>query len=42
IVEPEVFLKVARAAGLHPDPQHSVKFPDSDLATVTINLLKGL
>jgi len=41
IVEVDVFNKAAEEAGLHPDPEHSVKFPDSELATVSINLLKG-
>ncbi len=41
IVEVPVFLKVAQEAGLHPDPQFSRKFPNSDLATVTVNLLKA-
>ncbi len=41
IVEPEVFLKVAGEAGLFPDKRFSSKFPDSELATVTINLLQG-
>ncbi|MGS2726484.1 class I SAM-dependent methyltransferase [Psychroserpens sp. BH13MA-6] len=41
ILEVEVFLNVAKKAGLHPDPNYFSKFPDSDLATVSINLLKG-
>jgi len=41
IVELPVFLKVAKEAGLTPDPAFSVRFPDSDLATVSINLLTG-
>lgn len=41
IVEVDVFNKIAAEAGLYPDPQHSCKFPESELATVTINLLKG-
>lgn len=41
IVEPDVFLKVAAEAGLFPDNRFSHKFPDSELATVTINLLRG-
>lgn len=41
IVEVPVFMKVAKEAGLHPDEAMFRKFPNSDLATVTINLLKG-
>lgn len=41
IVEVEVFHKIAAEAGLHLDKDHFFKFPNSDLATVTINLLKG-
>lgn len=41
IVEPEVFLRVAKEAGLNADPLLSARYPDTDYATVTINLLKG-
>ncbi len=41
IVEVEVFKKLAEEAGLYPDPKHFARFPDSELATVSINLLKG-
>ncbi|MCR9254097.1 MAG: class I SAM-dependent methyltransferase [bacterium] len=41
IVEVGVFNKVAELAGLKPHPKHFKRFPDSDLATVTVNLLKG-
>lgn len=41
IVEVDVFHKVAAEAGLELDNDHFYKFPNSDLATVTINLLKG-
>jgi len=41
IVEVGVFHKIAKEAGLHLDKDHFFKFPNSDLATVTINLLKG-
>jgi len=41
IVEVDVFCKVAEEVGLYPAPQFFRKFPNSDLATVTINLLKG-
>ena len=40
IVEVDVFKTIAAEAGLFPDPKYSTRFPDSDLATVTINLLK--
>lgn len=39
IVEIEVFHKVAKEAGLTVVPQYFSKFPNSDLATVSINLL---
>ncbi len=42
IVEYEVFLKAAEAAGLSLDPTHQAKYPPSDLATVSINLLRSL
>ena len=41
IVEMDVFLNIAKEAGLHPDPAFQTRFPDSELATVSINLLKG-
>ena len=41
ILEVDVFNTVAAKAGLFPDPQHFAKFPDDELATVSINLLKG-
>ena len=41
IVEIEVFNKVAAEAGLFPDPLVFRRFPDSEIATVSINLLKG-
>lgn len=41
IVEVDVFSRIAAEAGLHPDPAHFCKFPNSELATVSINLLKG-
>ncbi|MDH3710838.1 MAG: class I SAM-dependent methyltransferase [Cyclobacteriaceae bacterium] len=40
IVEIEVFNKVAALAGLAPVNQHFTKYPDSELATVSINLLQ--
>ncbi len=41
IVEVDVFHKVAAEAGLVPDMNVFRRFPDSELATVSINLLKG-
>lgn len=41
IVEIDVFNKVAAEAGLFSDEKVFKRFPDSDLATVSINLLKG-
>lgn len=41
IVEIPVLHKVAAEAGLYPDNQYFKRFPDSNTATVSINLLKG-
>ena len=41
IIEVEVFHKIATEAGLKPDPNYFSRFPNSDLATVSVNLLKG-
>lgn len=41
IVEIDVFHKVAKEAGLIPDKEFYRQFPDSDLGTISINLLKG-
>ena len=41
ILEIEVFNKVAKEAGLEPDKNYFSKFPNSELATVSVNLLKG-
>ncbi|RTY87257.1 class I SAM-dependent methyltransferase [Flavobacterium sp. GT3R68] len=41
IVEIEVLHKICAEAGLFPDTHVFRKFPDSELATVSINLLKG-
>lgn len=41
IVEVEVFNKIASEAGLFPVPQYFKKYPNSPMATVSINLLKG-
>lgn len=41
ILEVDVFMSIAKEAGLHPDANYTAKFPDNDLATVSVNLLKG-
>ncbi|MEM9544331.1 MAG: class I SAM-dependent methyltransferase [Bacteroidota bacterium] len=41
IVEVDIFNSIAAEAGLYPDKAHFSKFPNSELATVSINLLKG-
>lgn len=41
IVEVDVFKNIAEKAGLTPDDMHFAKFPNNELATVSINLLKG-
>jgi SAM-dependent methyltransferase len=39
IVEMSVFHQIAKECGLHSNPEHFARFPDSELATVSINLL---
>ena len=41
ILELNSFLRAAAASDLHPDPLYQTKYPPSDLATVSINLLKA-
>lgn len=41
IVEIPVFNRIAEEAGLIPSEDHFTRFPNSDLATVSINLLRG-
>jgi len=41
ILELEVFLDAAREARLEPAPEFSAKFPSSDLASISINLLRA-
>ncbi len=41
ILELPCFLSAADKAGLTPDPAYQIRYPDSDLATVSINLLKA-
>jgi len=42
IIEVEAFVKILVEAGLHPKKNTSKKFPDSELATVTVNLFTSL
>ena len=41
ILELDVFQNIAKEAGLHPDDNYTAKFPNNDLATVSVNLLRG-
>ncbi|WP_299276725.1 class I SAM-dependent methyltransferase [uncultured Psychroserpens sp.] len=41
ILEVDVFNRVAKEAGLYPDENYASKFPNNELATVSVNLLKG-
>ncbi|QRM90677.1 class I SAM-dependent methyltransferase [Lacinutrix sp. WUR7] len=41
ILEVDVFNKIAAEAGLQPDKNYFSRFPDNELATVSVNLLKG-
>ena len=41
ILELDVFHEIAKEAGLYPDDNYSAKFPNNNLATVSVNLLKG-
>ncbi|MFA5618985.1 MAG: class I SAM-dependent methyltransferase [Weeksellaceae bacterium] len=41
IVEIDVFHEICKEAGLYPDEKRLRKFPNSEIATVSINLLKG-
>ena len=41
ILEVDVFNAIASEAGLHPDEHYFSKFPNNELATVSVNLLKG-
>lgn len=41
IVEIDVLNRIAAEVGLFPDPQYFKKFPNTEYATVSINLLKG-
>lgn len=41
ILEVDVFNKIATEAGLSPNPKYFSRFPDTELATVSVNLLKG-
>lgn len=41
ILEIDVFNRIATEAGLPPDERYFTKFPNSEIATVSVNLLKG-
>ncbi|MGB1308504.1 MAG: class I SAM-dependent methyltransferase [Oceanihabitans sp.] len=41
IIEVDVFNKIATKAGLKPDTNYFSRFPNNELATVSVNLLKG-
>jgi SAM-dependent methyltransferase len=41
ILERDVFERIATEAGLSPTGAHARRFPDSELATVSVNLLRG-
>lgn len=41
ILEIDVFRKIAEEVGLYLSPEHSKKFPNSNLATISVNLFKG-
>ena len=41
ILEVDVFNKIAAEVGLQPDKNYFSRFPNNDLATVSVNLLKG-
>ena len=41
IVEVDVFTRVAQEIGLHSSPEVFRRYPDSEIATVSIHLLKG-
>ena len=41
IFEVDVVLEAAKEAGLIPDPQYQARFPDDELATISINLFQA-
>ncbi len=41
ILEIDVFNRIAKASGLQPDERYFTKFPNNELATVSVNLLIG-
>lgn len=41
IIEVDNFVQLCSEIGLHPDPKAFRKFPDSELATISINLLRA-
>ena len=42
ILEVDCFLQAAKEVGLEPDSKFQTRYPNSELATVSINLLKGI
>ena len=41
IIEVEIMLEAAEEAGLIPDPQYQARFPNDELATISINLFRS-
>ncbi|PHR71929.1 MAG: polyketide synthase [Lutibacter sp.] len=41
IIEVDIFNQIAGEVGLNPDKNYFTKFPNNDIATVSVNLLKG-
>ena len=41
ILEVDVFISIAKEAGLFPNTNYFTKFPNNELATVSVNLLRG-
>ena len=41
ILEIDIFNSIAKESGLHQDPNYFSAFPNNELATVSVNLLKG-
>ena len=41
ILEVDVFIAIAKEAGLFPNTNYFTKFPNNELATVSVNLLRG-
>jgi SAM-dependent methyltransferase/DNA-binding PadR family transcriptional regulator len=41
IIEIDRFMHIMELAGLYPDPEHYKKFPNSEIATISINIFSG-